>query len=116
MTPDGAADPLLTGLPERFRAFVGHKEAVQDLPRGCAHLLASPACPYQMIRHGENVYATQFHPEADSDGFETRIRIYRHRGYFPPEDAERLIALCRAEDVHAPERILGAFVRRYRRS
>ena len=115
LTPEGAADPLLAGLPERFRAFVGHKEAVQERPRGCAHLLASPACPFQMIRHGENVYATQFHPEADSDGFETRIRIYRHRGYFPPGDAERLIEMCRREQVHVPERILTRFVARYRR-
>jgi GMP synthase (glutamine-hydrolysing) len=74
----------------RFRALVGHKEAVQALPPGCAHLLASDPCPFQMIRHGRNVYATQFHPEADGQGFATRIRIYRDRGYFPPEAAEAL--------------------------
>ncbi|MEZ5912892.1 MAG: glutamine amidotransferase [Paracoccaceae bacterium] len=114
MTPEGAADPLLAGLPDEFDAFVGHKEAVQDLPAGATHLLASEACPFQMIRHGQNVYATQFHPEADAAGFETRIRIYRNKGYFPPEDAEALIAMCRASDVHWPERILAAFVKRYR--
>ena len=107
------ADPLLNGVPEAFTAFVGHKEALQDLPEGCTHLVASPACPYQMIRHGQNVYATQFHPEADGAGFETRINIYKHRGYFPPEAAEDLIAMCRAADVHAPEVILRNFVVRY---
>jgi len=66
-----------------------------------------------MVRFGRNVYATQFHPEADAAGFETRIRIYRHRGYFPPETADDLIAMCRAAEVHAPERILRNFVRRY---
>ena len=115
LTPEGAADPLLAGEPAEFDAFVGHKEAVQALPPGCVQLLSSEACPYQMIRHGQNVYATQFHPEADSDGFETRIRIYRHKGYFPPADAERLIAMCRAADVHRPEAILRNFVLRYRR-
>ena len=114
LTEAGRGDPLLDGLPERFRAFVGHKEALQALPPGCVHLVASAPCPYQMIRHGRNVYATQFHPEADAAGFETRIGVYRERGYFPVEDAERLIALCRAEDVHAPERVLANFVRRYR--
>lgn len=112
-TPEGADDPLLDGVPAQFQAFVGHKEALQGLPQGCAHMVTSTACPYQMIRHGQNVYATQFHPEADSAGFETRIRIYKHRGYFPPETADDLVAMCRAADVHAPERILRNFVKRY---
>ena len=109
-------DDLLAGLPETFDAFVGHKEALQELPAGCTHLLSSPNCPYQMIRHGQNVYATQFHPEADGTGFETRINIYRHKGYFAPEDAERLIDMCRAADVHAPELILENFVNKYRKN
>ncbi len=113
LTEDGADDPLLAGVPERFQAFVGHKEALQELPEGCTHLISSPACPFQMVRHGRNVYATQFHPEADAEGFETRIRIYRNRGYFPPEAADRLIEICSAADVHAPERILRNFVDHY---
>ena len=114
VTEAGAADPLLAGLPRSFRALVGHKEAVQALPPGCAHLLASDPCPFQMIRHGRNVYATQFHPEADGTGFATRIRIYKDRGYFPPETAETLTETVLAEDIRVPEAILGAFVSRYR--
>ncbi len=116
LTEAGRRDALLAGLPERFDAFVGHKEALQDLPRGCVHLLRSERCPYQMIRYRENVYATQFHPEADARGFETRINIYRHRGYFPPEEAEALIEMCHAADVHAPASILKNFVARYRQT
>ncbi len=111
--PEGKADPMLDGLPDSFQAFVGHKEAVQALPAGCVHLAGSDGCPYQMIRYGQNVYATQFHPEADSDGFEVRIRIYRNKGYFRPEAADDLIAMCRAADVHAPAKILRNFVTRY---
>ncbi len=113
ITPEGRNDPLLSGLPEAFDAFVGHKEALQDLPQACAHLLQSDPCPFQMIRYRENVYATQFHPEADADVFAERIRIYRHRGYFPPETAEALIEMCHASDVTVPERILRNFVSRY---
>ncbi|WGW02287.1 glutamine amidotransferase [Tropicibacter oceani] len=113
-TPDGRADPLLAALPDRFDAFVGHKEALQELPQGAVHLLSSGPCPFQMIRHGQNVYATQFHPEADAAGFETRIHIYKDRGYFPPETAGDLIAMCRAADVTWPEKILEGFVQRYR--
>jgi GMP synthase (glutamine-hydrolysing) len=112
-TPDGAEDALTRDLPPVFDAFVGHKEAVQALPRGAVHLVASDPCPFQMIRHGENVYATQFHPEADAAGFETRIRIYRNKGYFPPETAQDLVAMCRAADVTQPERVLEGFVARY---
>ena len=114
LTPEGAADPLLVGFPQEFQAFVGHKEALDALPEGCVQLLASDPCPYQMIRYGRNVYATQFHPEADAAGFQTRIRIYRDKGYFPPEDADRLIARCRAAAVTVPERVLRGFVARYR--
>jgi len=113
LTADGADDPLLAGVPGRFSAFVGHKEALQALPEGCVHLVSSPGCPFQMVRHGHHVYATQFHPEADAAGFETRIRIYRHKGYFAPETADDLIAMCRAADVTAPERILRNFIARY---
>ncbi|MBV7397001.1 glutamine amidotransferase [Mameliella sediminis] len=113
MTDEGEKDPLTAGLPRSFDAFVGHKEAVQHLPKGAVHLVSSGPCPYQMIRYGQNVYATQFHPEADAAEFETRIHIYRHRGYFAPEEADTLIQMCRAADVTEPARILEGFVERY---
>ena len=34
VTTDGTTEPLLKGLPGKFMAFVGHKEAVQELPAG----------------------------------------------------------------------------------
>ena len=113
LTQEGANDPLLQGLPDKFRALVGHKEAVQELPVGAVHLVQSEPAPFQMIRTGENVYATQFHPEADAQGFETRIQIYRHKGYFPPETAEDLIEVIRGEDVRFPELILKNFRLRF---
>jgi len=112
-TPDGAADPLLADLPERFPILVGHKEALDDLPAGCVHLLEGPRCPYQMIRHGSNVYATQFHPEADGTSFALRIRIYRDKGYFPPEQAQELTDACRDVATEASGQILTHFVARY---
>jgi GMP synthase (glutamine-hydrolysing) len=113
LTSAGRKDPLLMDVDDSFRAFVGHKEAVQHLPPGCEHLVQSGPCPYQMIRFGRNVYATQFHPEADGDTFEVRIKVYRDAGYFPPEESDQLIAMCQRENVHMPERILRNFVIRY---
>ncbi|MFP1633512.1 glutamine amidotransferase [Zhengella sp. ZM62] len=113
LTGEGRNDPVLAGLPDAFDAFVGHKEAVQALPPGCAHLVSGPDCPFQMIRHGQNVYATQFHPEADGDVFALRIRIYRDKGYFRPEDADALTARARKGNGQASARILRNFVERY---
>ncbi len=112
---DGQSDPLLAGLPQSFDAFVGHKEAVQSLPNGAVHLMRSQSCPFQMIRAGQNVYATQFHPEADGQVFADRIRIYRNRGYFDPEEADALSAACLTAEVTQPEQILRRFVDRYGR-
>jgi GMP synthase (glutamine-hydrolysing) len=113
VTEAGAMDPILADLPRRFRALVGHKEAVEDLPEGVTHLVSSAPCPVQMVRTGRNVYATQFHPEAKGENFANRIRIYRDRGYFDPADAGRLTEACLAENVTVPEQILARFVRRY---
>lgn len=113
LTEAAAHDPLTCGLPMRFDAYVGHKEAVQDLPPGCTQLVSSAPCPYQMIRYGQNVYATQFHPEADAVDFEQRIHIYRDHGYFPPDQAEALIERCHAAEVTVPGEILRRFAVRY---
>ena len=110
---DGHDDQLLHDLPENFDIFVGHKEALQELPPGCRNLLSSSACPHQMIRFGDNVYATQFHPEADGSVFELRINIYRHKGYFEPHEADELIAAAHKGDPGPASKILRNFVERY---
>lgn len=111
----GRADPLFAGLPERFEAFGGHKEALTVVPAGVTVLATSPACPVQAFRVGRNVYATQFHPELDSPGLCTRIDAYRDFGYFPPQDAEALKAQARAREVPHAGHVLRRFVRRYTR-
>jgi GMP synthase (glutamine-hydrolysing) len=111
--PSASKDPLLAGLDTEFEVFVGHKEAVQSLPPGTVHLLSSTPCPIQMIRYGQNVYATQFHPEADAIDFERRIQVYRNYGYFPSEDADRLIEVCHSANVTIPGEILRRFAERY---
>lgn len=109
----GEPDPLIDGLPDQFTALVGHKEAAQSLPDGCMHLLASDSCPMQMIRYGDNVYATQFHPESGPENFALRIEVYKHKGYFPPEDADALTAAVAGMNTPHTEEILRRFVKRY---
>jgi len=113
VTAQGQADPLFAGLPERFEAFGGHKEALSVTPPHAVVLATSSACPVQAFRVGMNVYATQFHPELDAASLQTRIDAYRNYGYFPPEEAESLKAVARERDVEWPAMILRRFVRGY---
>lgn len=115
LTDAGNRDPITAGMPPVFDAFVGHKEAVSTLPDHAVLLATSGPCPVQMFRVGDNLYATQFHPELDGDGLATRIAIYRDAGYFPPAEAGPLTELAHSADVSWPARILQNFVRRYQR-
>ena len=110
LTAAGSADQLLGVLPSAFEAFVGHKEAVRQLPAGAVLLASSPTCPTQAFRIGERVYATQFHPELDAEGLCTRVDAYRDYGYFAPAETERLKAMARAAEVTEPARLLARFV------
>ncbi|HEX4977640.1 MAG TPA: glutamine amidotransferase [Nocardioides sp.] len=113
LTREGRDDPVLGALPEVFDAFGGHKEAVTTLPPHAVNLASSPGCPVQAFRVRTNVYATQFHPELDVEGICTRIEVYKHAGYFAPEEAESLKELARESVVVHPPRLLQRFVERY---
>ena len=114
LTEDGRRDPLLQGFPDQIEVLCGHKEACDVLPRGATLLLTGEACPVQMFRVGENVYATQFHPEGDGEGFTVRIHAYKNHGYFPPEEADALIVAVNQHDTPHAREILRRFVARYR--
>lgn len=113
LTSEGQRDALLGGLPSTFDAFVGHKEAISELPEHAVVLATSPACPVQAFRVGANVYATQFHPELDVRGLCTRIDVYKHAGYFEPHRAGELKEQAHRSDVRHPPEILRRFVGRY---
>src|SRR5204862_8258894 len=93
----------------------GHKEAISKLPGHAVLLASSAACPVQAFRVGANVYATQFHPELDADGLCVRIDVYKHAGYFEPEQADEIRALAWRSDLSHPPAVLHQFVRRYAR-
>jgi GMP synthase (glutamine-hydrolysing) len=113
LTREGREDPLLAGVPDRFEAFVGHKEACRELPPGAVLLASSTTCPVQMFKVGANVYATQFHPELDVPGVVQRVRIYQHAGYFPAAEVDAVIDRLTPATVTEPARLLANFVARY---
>jgi GMP synthase (glutamine-hydrolysing) len=113
LTEEGLADPVLAGMTAEFDAFVGHKEACSVLPPNAVLLASSDACPVQMFRVKQNLYATQFHPELDLPGLLTRVHVYQHAGYFPPAELDELVARLRPAVVTEPGRMLANFVARY---
>lgn len=113
LTDAGRTDPLLAGMPATFEAYVGHKEALREVPPGCTLLASSPLAPVQMMRYGRNVYATQFHPELDAEGIVERLLAYRHHGYYDPDEVDDVVARVRAADVGHARRILRRFAELY---
>lgn len=113
LTAEGRADPVLAGMAPEFDAFVGHREACSVLPPGAVLLASSEACPVQMFRIKQNLYATQFHPELDVDGIITRVHVYQHAGYYPPDERDDLIARLTPAVITEPGRMLANFVARY---
>ena len=114
LTKEGKGDPLLEGLPDSFRVLLGHKEACDSVPPGCILLATNNACPVQIFRLKRNIYATQFHPEGDSEGFIIRIHVYKDYGYFPPETVQDLIEAVQGEHVPEAQSILRRCVNLYR--
>lgn len=112
-TPLGRQDPLMAGLPDSFQAFVGHKEAVSRLPAQAVLLATSAACPVQAFRVKRHVYATQFHPELDLPGIRARIEVYRHAGYFAPDEVDALLLEVGRNVVEHPGTLLRRFVELY---
>jgi GMP synthase (glutamine-hydrolysing) len=113
LSPEAEHDPLFEGIPSGFLAFGGHKESCQDVPPGATLLGSTAGCPVHIIRVKNNIYGTQFHPELEKVGLALRINYYKHKGYFPPEEAESLIAAAEEVEITEPPKILRRFVKRY---
>ncbi|PYG01162.1 GMP synthase (glutamine-hydrolysing) [Georgenia satyanarayanai] len=113
LTDEGRADPVLEGLPTSFQAFVGHKEACTHLPESAVILATSEHCPVQMFRVRTNLYGTQFHPELTLEALVERMTVYRHAGYFDPDDFDAVHREVAAADVSAAGKVLTNFVQRY---
>ncbi len=113
LTDEGKKDALLSDFPDQITVLLGHKEACDLIPRGATLLMRGAACPVQMFRLGKNVYATQFHPEGDCEGFVVRIHAYKNHGYFRPDEVQDLCEAVSKEDTPYAQKILRRFVKRY---
>lgn len=99
LTAAGSEDALTSVLPESFRAFTGHKEAMSTLPEGAVVLASNEACPHQIVRFGPNAHAVQFHPELDGNSLAERLIVYQDFGYFPAGELDERVGWARSERV-----------------
>jgi GMP synthase (glutamine-hydrolysing) len=87
-------DPLLGGLPARFKVQATHVESVLELPPGARLLASSAIDPHQAFACGERAWGVQFHPEFDAEVVRTYLEVRREeiRGEgIDPESLERAV-------------------------
>ncbi|MCL2735986.1 MAG: glutamine amidotransferase [Propionibacteriaceae bacterium] len=106
LTSAGQADPLFEGSPDCFHAFVGHKESVEQAPRDAVVLATGADCPVQVLRAGSTVYAAQYHPELDAEALVVRMEVYKHNGYFDPDEFDAVAAAARGARVDGYQHLL----------
>lgn len=75
LTPEGADDPLFSGVPASFPIFQWHDDTF-NLPQGIERLAGSSTVRNQAFRIGRATYGVQFHFEADRVLVEEWNRVF----------------------------------------
>ncbi len=111
LTDIAKKDVLFADTSSPFIAVSGHKKRVKTLPPGAVPLAYSALCPFHAFRlEGKPFYAFQFHPEIDQRDMIARLKRYKDRGYFHPDEVDKLIASI--EDTSLANALVGTFVDR----
>lgn len=93
-------DPLLSILPEHFKAQVTHAQSVNTLPPGATLLARNDFEPHHAFRLGKATWGVQFHPE-----FSTEVM----RAYIEETGADKTL-LSRITAADANHNLLQRFV------
>ena len=113
ITAQGRVDPILRGVPDTFRAYVGHHESVVEAADQMVPLVTGTVAPLQMARIRNNIYLTQFHPELDYEGISVRIDVFADHGYYPKSERPKVEERVRGVDVAPAHLLLSNFVDRF---
>jgi len=86
VTPEGSADPLFRGAPQRFAAHLGHHDRIDRVPANLVTLASTARCAQQVVRvAGKPVYGAQFHCEMTEQHMRERVMMYA-RDYMSGDD------------------------------
>lgn len=76
VTPEGAVDPLFSGVGAQFESFQWHRDTF-SLPDGAVRLVSGSAVRNQCFRIGRAAYGVQFHFEASAEVVEAWLIEFR---------------------------------------
>lgn len=111
LLPAAQSDPLLAGLPPRFKAHLTHLQTVLALPPGAQVLARSAHDAHQLVRYSPTALSTQFHPEFTPAiaraCISTRQQVLRGEG----RDPEAMLAGL--EHAPTPLALLQRFVQTF---
>lgn len=110
-TVNVVAEDELAGPNGTFTALTGHTENPVRVPDSLTVVATGPDGLVQMVRHGDRVWATQFHAEMDADAMRTRMDFFHDYGYFPAEEYARIVADLPNHDVSRANGLLRTFAR-----
>lgn len=94
ITPEGARDPLLSGLEPKQRVMQWHEDTF-IMPDGARHLMRGDGCANQAFRLGRTTYGFQCHFEATRELVNTWLdnspaSLRRHYGDAAPREVARV--------------------------
>lgn len=104
LTPEGRADPIFAGVPDRFSVQATHEDVVLRLPAAARLLATNEHSPMQAYRFGPRLHAVQFHPEANAALLGDLVHLRRERlmddarRHGAPDERAAAMAVDRIED------------------
>jgi GMP synthase (glutamine-hydrolysing) len=96
---EGESDPLLRGMPNRFRAHATHAQSVLALPDGAVLLARTAHEAHAAFRAGPCAWGVQFHPEYDEEIMRHYVREQRETLQALGRDPDRVEAEVRFADT-----------------
>lgn len=74
-------DPLLKNLPNKLMVQYGHKDSLDKLPKGSKVIAKGQKCKFATVKHTQNMYGVQFHPELKAEDFIKELK--KNMSYLP---------------------------------
>lgn len=87
-------DPVFSPLPQKFFAFVSHRQSVLKLPSQAIAVARSDQDENLAIRFSDFAWGVQFHPEFDDNITKYYIQYYKEQLQRDGRNIETLMAQC----------------------
>lgn len=107
LTPQGAIDDLMSGLPSTFQVNVAHSQSVLQKPSDAVVLADNSFEPHQALRIG-NIWSLQFHPEFNAITTQFYVREIAEQIRLHNGDVDNIYNAC--QDTPHSKALLSRFI------